>query len=100
MGTLDRRVGTSRLALPPIVHDSTLDILVENSGRVNFTKVIRGERKGITGSVTVAGHEPDRWQIFSLPMDHVAACIHSKAMRRAMFLSRASWMPILPRILF
>ncbi|MFZ0395911.1 MAG: beta-galactosidase family protein [Terracidiphilus sp.] len=73
VGTLDRRLGTSRLALPPIVHDSTLDILVENSGRVNFTKVIRGERKGITGSVTVAGHEPDRWQIFSLPMSNVSS---------------------------
>ena len=71
VGTLDRRVGTSTLALPPMAQDSTLDILVENSGRVNFTKVIRGERKGITGSVIVAGHEPDRWQIFSLPMDHV-----------------------------
>ena len=72
VGALDRRMGTSRLALPPIGHDSTLDILVENSGRVNFTKVIRGERKGITGSVTIAGHEPDQWQIYSLPMDNVS----------------------------
>jgi beta-galactosidase len=36
---------------------------------VNFTKVIRGERKGITGKVTLAGHEPGHWQIFSLPME-------------------------------
>jgi len=70
-GTLDRRLGTSRLTLPPIARDSALDILVENTGRVNFTKVIRGERKGITGAVTIAGHEPDQWQIFSLPMDQV-----------------------------
>ncbi len=71
VGTLDRRLGTSHLALPPIDHDSTLDILVENSGRVNFTKVIRGERQGITGSVTIAGHEPNLWQIFTLPMNNV-----------------------------
>lgn len=71
VGTLDRRLDTSRLTLPPMSHDSTLDLLVENSGRVNFTKVIRGERKGITGAVTVAGHEPDRWEIFPLPMNDV-----------------------------
>lgn len=71
VGTLDRRIGTSRLTLPTMDHDSTLDILVENSGRVNFTKVIRTERKGITGAVTVAGREPEQWQIFSLPMNHV-----------------------------
>ena len=71
VGTLDRRLGTSHLALPPITVDSVLDILVENTGRVNFTKVIRGERKGITGGVTIGGHEPDRWQIFPLPMNRV-----------------------------
>jgi len=68
-GTLDRRLGTSKLSLPAANHAATLDILVENSGRVNFTKVIRGERKGITGSVTLNGKAAKHWQIFSLPMD-------------------------------
>ncbi len=72
VGALDRRLNTSRLTLPPIAKDSTLDILVENTGRVNFTKVIRGERKGIKGGVTIAGREPDQWQIYSLPMDNVS----------------------------
>ena len=58
--------------LPAAGQDSMLDILVENTGRVNFTKVIRGERKGITGSVTIAGRELDQWQIYSLPMDNVS----------------------------
>jgi beta-galactosidase len=68
IGTLDRRLGRSSLALPPILSKATLDILVENSGRVNFTKVIRTERKGITGSVTVGGQQPKHWQIYSLPL--------------------------------
>ena len=67
IGTLDRRLGRSSLALPPVLAKATLDILVENSGRVNFTKVIRTERKGITGSVTIAGQQPRHWQIYSLP---------------------------------
>ena len=33
--------------------------------------MIRGERKGITGKVTVGGKEPKHWQIFSLSMNDV-----------------------------
>jgi beta-galactosidase len=73
IGTLDRRLGQSHLPLPAVSAPATLDILVENSGRVNFTKVIRTERKGITGSVTLAGHQPQHWQIYSLPMTNLAA---------------------------
>jgi beta-galactosidase len=69
VGTLDRRIGTDSLEIPRQTHASTLDILVENSGRVNFTKVIRNERKGLTGTVTLDGKEPKSWEIFSLPMD-------------------------------
>ena len=72
VGTLDRRLGTSRLALPILKAAGTLDILVENSGRVNYTKVIRSERKGITGAVTVGAKIPKQWEIYSLPMDDLA----------------------------
>jgi beta-galactosidase len=68
IGTLDRRLGRSNLKLPPILGKATLDILVENSGRVNFTKVIRTERKGIVGSVSIGGQHLAHWQIYSLPM--------------------------------
>jgi len=68
IGTVDRRLGQSTLALPPTVGKATLDILVENSGRVNFTKVIRTERKGITGSVSIGGQQAKHWQIYSLPL--------------------------------
>jgi beta-galactosidase len=71
VGTLDRRTGVTHLTLPLLKTPSTLDILVENSGRVNYTKVIRTERKGLTGTVTLGGREFNRWEIFSLPMDDV-----------------------------
>ncbi len=73
VGTLDRRLGQSHLNLPAITVPVTLDILVENSGRVNFTKVIRTERKGITGSVTLAGAQPQHWKIYQLPLTNFAA---------------------------
>lgn len=72
IGTLDRRLGQSHLTMAAVSAPATLDILVENSGRVNFTRVIRTERKGITGSVTLAGHQPQHWQIYSLPMTNLA----------------------------
>jgi beta-galactosidase len=72
VGTLDRRLGTSRLTLPFLKRAATLDILVENSGRINYTKAIRAERKGLTGIVTVGGTQPKHWEIYSLPMDNLA----------------------------
>jgi beta-galactosidase len=71
VGSLDRRLNTSRMNLPIEKSARTLDILVENTGRVNFTTVLRGERKGITESVRIVGKEPKSWKIYSLPMDKV-----------------------------
>ncbi len=68
IGTLDRRLGQSHLNVDLKEHNTRLDILVENSGRVNFTVVLRGERKGITRRVLLAGKALTGWEIYSLPM--------------------------------
>ncbi len=67
-GVLDRRLSQNHLRLELSGGDSRLDILVENSGRVNFTAVLRGERKGITKQVTLAGKPVTGWDIYTLPM--------------------------------
>ena len=72
VGTLDRRLGANSLEIPQQTHASTLDILVENSGRVNYTSVIRTERKGLTGTVTLGNKTPQRWEIYSLPMSDLS----------------------------
>ncbi|HEV2486680.1 MAG TPA: beta-galactosidase family protein [Terracidiphilus sp.] len=81
IGTLDRRVDQSHLTVDLKNSNTRLDILVENTGRVNFTTVQRGERKGITNQVTLAGKPLTGWLIYSLPMHapdqltfHAAAC--------------------------
>lgn len=79
IGMLDRRQAGSQLKLPAVDHPATLDILVENTGRVNFTQVIRGERKGITGKATLAGKDLSHWQIFSLPMNDSSRLQFSEA---------------------
>ena len=67
--TLDRRLDQNHLSVHLPAARSRLDILVENTGRVNFTTVIRGERKGITNKVTLGGKALTNWEIYSLPMD-------------------------------
>jgi beta-galactosidase len=77
-GTLDRRKKQDRLRIESKA-DSTLDILVEGTGRINFTTELRNERQGINGSVTLAGKELSDWQAFLLPMDDLSKLRFSKA---------------------
>jgi beta-galactosidase len=71
VGTLDRRLKQNSLALPASRKKAQLDILVENTGRVNFGKTIGGERAGITKQVTLDGKPLRGWDIYSLPMTAV-----------------------------
>jgi beta-galactosidase len=67
-GTLDRRLVQDTLALT-IPHDHMqLDILVENTGRVNFGHQFPMEWTGITHEVTLGGKPLTHWSIYSLPM--------------------------------
>jgi beta-galactosidase len=68
IGSLDRRLGQNHLVIKISAAGARLDILVENSGRINFSLALRGERKGITKQVTLAGKPVLGWDIYSLPM--------------------------------
>ena len=65
-GTLDRRLNQTTLTLN--LHGrQRLDLLVENTGRINFTTAIRGERAGILGNIFLAGQPLTGWKIMPLP---------------------------------
>jgi beta-galactosidase len=68
VGILDRRLGQTGLKIDAKA-GQMLDVLVENSGRINFTTKLRGERAGIVGSMTLDGHSVAAGEIFSLPSD-------------------------------
>ena len=76
--TLDRRLGQNKMALRAGA-GLRLDILVENTGRINFSGALRGERKGITKQVTLAGRPLLGWEIYPLPMTDVAKLPFKKA---------------------
>jgi len=67
-GTLDRRLDQSSL---PIQSDAKarLDILVENTGRVNFGHQLAYEEAGITKRVMLGNEELKDWSIYALPME-------------------------------
>jgi beta-galactosidase len=71
VGSLDRRLQQDHLTLPATTSNERLDILVENTGRVNFGPLLPGERAGITQQVVFKGSPVIGWQIYSLPLDSV-----------------------------
>ena len=69
LGTLDRRERMQELSVK-LEAGTRLDILVENTGRVNYGPGIRGEKVGLVGGVTLNGRVLRGWQQFSLPLEH------------------------------
>lgn len=67
VGTLDRRLGENHLSLAVKGPAGQLDILVENSGRVNYPLDPRDERSGVE-KVTLGGVVVVGWDIYPLPM--------------------------------
>jgi beta-galactosidase len=77
-GTLDRRLHQSSMPIEIPPGRSTLDILVENLGRINFGPRLRDDRKGITQDVTLDGRELNGWEIYPLPMNDPGSLPFSK----------------------
>ncbi len=73
IGTLDRRNGEKTIMLPSCKEGTTLDILVEAMGRINFGRAIK-DFKGITDSVTltvdkggkISIDELKNWQVYNI----------------------------------
>jgi beta-galactosidase len=77
IGSLDRRAGQDRLKLTLANGPHNLEILVENSGRINFGPRLRDERKGITKAVTLGGVELKKWEIYCAPMNELRSLLFS-----------------------
>ena len=71
VGTLDRRLKQDSLQLNLPNGKVTLDILVENSGRINFGPYLLKNKKGITEKVLLGNKELKGWKMYSLPFDNI-----------------------------
>lgn len=70
-GILDRRKYQDSLMISLPKGKVTLDILVENLGRINFGPYLLKNKKGITEKVLFAGTELKNWKMYSLPFDDI-----------------------------
>lgn len=71
IGTLSR--GKNEHELPvDLKAGSTLDLLVENMGRINIDPAMAEENKGITNSVLVNGLDLTDWTVYPLPLDDLS----------------------------
>jgi beta-galactosidase len=77
IGVLDRRLNQDSLSVTLPKGEVTLDILVENMGRINFGKFLLENKKGITEKVSFNRDELKSWQMFGLPFQDVSH-IHYK----------------------
>ncbi|MGZ3847337.1 MAG: glycoside hydrolase family 35 protein [Flavisolibacter sp.] len=78
VGILDRRLKQDSLAIQLPKGKVTLDILVENLGRINYGPYLLQNKKGIDGSVYFDSKELQGWQMFSLPCNNVDAFVAKK----------------------
>ena len=72
IGAMDRRTDAHTVNVEPVRGEATLDLVVENTGRVNFGASLTGERQGIIGAVTLGGKALSGWDAYPLPLDNVA----------------------------
>jgi beta-galactosidase len=77
-GTVDRRLNQAEIDLPASAPGARLDILVENSGRVNYGKFINRERAGIVGQVYYDGKPLTDWSIYPLKMQNLTTLSYSQ----------------------
>lgn len=69
VGTLDRRLYQDSLTIDASSKTQTLDILVENMGRINFGPYLLKNTKGIVQGVELNGKTVENWRMFGLPFD-------------------------------
>ncbi|SKB48338.1 beta-galactosidase family protein [Luteibacter sp. 22Crub2.1] len=71
IGTLDRRKDEHSLPVD-LEKGSTLDLIVENMGRINIGPGMEDDYKGITFSVELAGEDLTQWTVYPLPLNDLS----------------------------
>jgi beta-galactosidase len=68
IATLDRRLGQHETSLDVTRKSARLDILVEDTGRINFGSLFATDRKGLIFPVLLNGVKLQGWDNYSFPM--------------------------------
>ena len=79
LATLYRGAGQHKTAPLALTQGQTLDLLVENMGRINFGAKLVDERKGLIRGVELGDDEVSKWQMYSLPLQDLSGLKFGKA---------------------
>lgn len=91
-GILNKMLKQDSLLIQLSKGENTIDILVENMGRINFGPNLLKNTKGITEKVTLNGKELSGWQMFSLPMKDMSGIVYNnKPMAGAPVIKKATF---------
>lgn len=63
VGDMDRRNGQTSITIPARAQESTLEVVVDTFGHVNFCSYLEKDRKGIIGPVKLGKLELRHWQL-------------------------------------
>jgi beta-galactosidase len=66
---LDRRLKQDSCTIELIKGENTLDLFVENLGRINYGKYLKDNNKGIISGVFLNNNEIKNWDIYGFPFD-------------------------------
>jgi beta-galactosidase len=88
-GTADRMKKQTSVAFDVPAGSHVLDVLVENTGRVNFGARLPDGRAGLVDPVTLDGRALTGWKVYSLPMKSPEFVKHWKTGATA--ASRGPW---------
>lgn len=90
LGTLDRSLKQTSLDVS-IGRNISLDILVENMGRINYGERLVDDRKGIYGKVILKGKEIKGWQMYGLPLNNLGRLVFTKHEKKARAFYRGTF---------
>jgi beta-galactosidase len=71
VAVLDRHLRQDSVQLDQIQANSSLEILVENNGRINYGPYLTDNRQGITEKVTLGGTELTSWEMYKFPFTSI-----------------------------
>ena len=74
----DRELLLEHAVKAEVTPGASLDILVENMGRVNFGPGMEKQRKGIADCVQINGHMHYNWTMYPLPLDNISVLDFTK----------------------
>ncbi len=72
VAVLDRRMEQDSVLIDIPSGNATLDIFVENLGRINYGSYLNDNRKGITEKVLYNGSELKNWKMYGFPMNDMS----------------------------